>query len=107
MVVQPDSLISIDALDSLVVSCTATGAQVDEFIFTRDDQILVDDVNTRIIVIEETAGGLTVVTAILGMCATAYDVSGEYSCIASNSFSIDFATFSVEVSANGNCNYYQ
>ena len=97
MITHPESQIIVDPLDSLTVSCAATGVPIDNFIFTRDGQVLTDNSNTNITIIEETAGGLTLITAILKLCSVTFDDEGEYSCIAGNAMDNDSATFSVEL----------
>ena len=81
------------------MSCTATGAPLEEFIFRHNGQILPSgQSNINISVIEETSGSQQISIALLTICPVTSQHSGNYSCTAQNGLANDSADFALDVS---------
>ena len=81
----------------LIVSCTATGAPLDDFTFTHDGQSLFDDDSTNVTITEESAANQALIIITLSLCPITAESGGSYSCIASKGLISDSASFNVTV----------
>jgi hypothetical protein len=104
-VIQPEDVFEIPGCDTLIVSCTATGAPLDSFIFTQDGVVLsAESPDVNISITEETAGGLMIATATLTLCSVTSVNAGEYTCEATLGSDTDNSSFIVNVIAGAGTN---
>ncbi len=97
IVIQPQSVFDIPGCDTLIVSCSATGAPLDSFTFSHQGTTLSDSSpGVNITITKETVGDLMVATATLTLCSVTSENSGGYECLASVANISDEATFTVK-----------
>ena len=70
---------------------------LEEFIFTRNGDILTNDSFTTITLTENVSSSDTFIVGTLQICSVTIEAAGEYKCRISNEIGTDSASFIVDV----------